>query len=341
MKHLFYLFTNNYLSKSGFIARIIVFACFLITVPFMMLTAKEAPKAVICITQITSHPSLDLVRKGVLDVLAESGYSQEANTQILFENAQGNMATAAQIAQKFASKSPDVIVAIATPSAQTVQKATQREGTPIVFASVTDPITAGLVNDLSLPKGRITGTRNVTPFDRHIDLIKSVLGSVEKIGVVLNFAEANSIDLLEDLKKEATARDVAVIAAPANNTNEVSGAMRTLVGKVDAVLLLQDNTVASALPGLLKVASSYKMPVFSTYVEAVENGALMGLAADEYLIGRQTGAIVVKILQGEAPGEIAVEDPDRMTFLVNEKKLKSLKITLNPDLIKDVQFVSP
>lgn len=298
-------------------------------------------KALVCITQITSHPSLDLVRQGVMDVLSESGYGEASNAHILYENAQGNMATAAQIAQKFASKKPDVIIAIATPSAQTVQKATQREATPIVFASITDPITAGLVEDLRLPKGRITGTRNITPFDRHLDLIKNVLDHVESIGVVINFAEANSIDLLEDLKQEAKAHGIAVVVTPVNNTGEVSGAMRKLVGKVDAVLLLQDNTVASALPGLLKVANEYRVPVFSTYVEAVEKGALMGLAADEYDIGRQTGRMVVAILQGQDPGSMPIEDPDKMTFLVNEKTLKSLKLTFKPDLIKGDHFVDP
>ncbi|MHA1598904.1 MAG: ABC transporter substrate-binding protein, partial [Alphaproteobacteria bacterium] len=119
-----------------------------------------AAEKVLKITAIVEHPALDAVRKGALDVLAENGFKQGDNLKVEFQSAQGDMGTAAQIARKFVGDKPDVILAIATPSAQTVVSAA-RGGVPVVFSAVTDPMAAKLVTDMNKPGGNVTGVSDM------------------------------------------------------------------------------------------------------------------------------------------------------------------------------------
>lgn len=293
----------------------------------------------IAITQIVRHESLDSVVQGIVDELAASGYQDKKTARVILENAQGNIVLAAQIAQRFVAEHPDVMIAIATPSAQTLVNAAKKTNIPIVFASITDPLQAKLVNDLKHPGGNVTGTRNVAPIDKQIALIKQLLPQVKTIGLVINYGEANSVQMLKTVKEQASRLNIKVKVATAANSSEVQMATNSLVKQVDAFFLLQDNTVASALPTLLKIADQNKIPVFSTYISAVKKGALAGIALDEYVIGKQTGKIVVKILKGEKPGDIPVEDPNKIDFAINVDTAKKLNLKIGEPLLKQARLL--
>lgn len=302
--------------------------------------ANPTPKT-IAITQIVAHESLDKVHQGLIDELKQSGYEEGPKAHIIFENAQGSVVVATQIAQQFVVSHPDVIVAIATPSAQAVANLIKDTSIPLVFATISDPVQAKLVTNLKHPGGNISGTRNVSPIDKQIGLVKEILPQVKTIGVVLNYGEVNSVDLLKTVTKEAKHLNIEIKTAAASSSADVQTATASLVGKVDAIFLLQDNTVASALPALIKVANEHKIPVFSTYVDAVKKGALAGLAFDEYAIGQQTGKMVVKILNGTKPGDLPVEDPTHLELIINLDTARNRQIKINDDLIKRASHVYP
>ena len=257
----------------------------------------------------------------------------------MFENAYGNIATAAQIAQKFVSNHADVIIAIATPSAQTAIRAARDTHTPVVFATVTDPLKAQLISDLKHPGQNVTGTRNAPMVDKQIDLLRQTFPQLKSIGIILNYAEDNSVQLLQAINVYCKPLDIHVAAVAANTSAEVQTATKNLVGKADVLFLLQDNTVAAALPAVLKVAIDNKIPVFASYIEAVKAGALFGLAYDEYGIGYQTGLIAARILSGTRPGDIAVEDPKKIILAINQHTARQLGVTFKPELLKKAQYV--
>jgi putative ABC transport system substrate-binding protein len=164
------------------------------------LSSAAADEKHVAITQIVEHPALDAVTKGVKDVLAENGYKEGANLKWSFESAQGSVAIADQIAKKFIGKSPDVIVAIATPSAQAVAASTK--DIPLVFSAITDPLGAKLVKSMEKPGKNTTGVTDLSPAGKHVDLIVEISG-VKKIAFLYNPGEANSVTLVALLKKEA------------------------------------------------------------------------------------------------------------------------------------------
>lgn len=311
--------------------------CFLALMASLLpLTAQGAEKSV-AITQIVAHPALDACRKGVKDALADAGYVAGKNLKWTFESAQGSPTTAAQVAQKFVGEAPDVIVAIATPSAQSV--AANTKTIPLVFSAVTDPVGAKLVSDMKHPGKNITGVTDMSPIGAHMRLIKRIIPTVKRLGIVYNPGEANSVSLVKLIKIEAPKAGMDVVEAPAYKSSDVLDATRSLVGKVDAIYIPTDNTVVSAFEGVVKVAEEAKIPLFAGDTDSVKRGAIAAAGFNYYDVGRQTGAIVARILNGENPGDISVEGVSKTELFLNLRAAKKMGVTIPAELIKEAKDV--
>jgi len=291
----------------------------------------------VAITQIVEHPALDAVRKGVKDVLSEAGLSEGNGLKWSYESAQGNSATAAQIAKKFSGDAPDVIVAIATPSAQTVVASARN--IPVVFSAVTDPVGAKLVKDAMHPGGNVTGVTDMTPIAAHMALVKRVVPTAKRLGVISNPGEANSVTLVSLIEAEAPKVGMSVVNAAATKSGDVLAAARSLVGKVDVIYIPTDNTVISAFEAVVKVGNEASIPVLAGDTDSVKRGAVAAAGFNYYDVGRQTGHMVVKILNGANPGDMAVEGVAKTELYVNLKAAKAQGVTLSDALIGEAKDV--
>ncbi|ENP41902.1 hypothetical protein C981_01891 [Brucella abortus 78/32] len=287
-------------------------------------TTAQAKDVTVAVTAIVEHPALDAARDGVKDALAEAGYKEGENLKFIYQSAQGNPATAAQIARQFVGEGPDVIVPISTPSAQAVVSATR--DIPVVFTAVSDPVGAQLVKDLKKPGGNVTGLSDMSPVVEHIKLIKEVMPNIKKLGYLYNSGETNSVSLLAALKEAATAEGIEIVESAATKSAEVQGAARALVGRADAMYVPTDNTIVSALESAVGVAEESKLPLFTADTDSVKRGALAALGFNYYDVGKQTGAIVVKILKGEKPGDIAVDIAKGTDLVINLGAAKKMGI---------------
>jgi putative ABC transport system substrate-binding protein len=292
----------------------------------------KAEDVTVAVTAIVEHPALDAVRKGVQDTLAAAGYKEGENLKFLFESAQGNPATAAQIARQFAGEDPNVIVPISTPSAQAVVSSTR--DIPVVFTAVSDPLGAQLVKNMDKPGGNVTGLSDMSPVAEHIALIKEILPNVKSIGYLYNSGEANSVSLLAVLKTEAEKAGLKVVESAATKSAEVQGAARALVGRADVIYVPTDNTIISALEGAVAVAEEAKLPLFTADTDSVSRGSIAALGFNYYDVGKQTGDIVVRILKGENPGDIAVKVAAGSDLVVNKKAAEKMGVTLPESVLK-------
>jgi putative ABC transport system substrate-binding protein len=280
---------------------------------------------VIGITQIVDHPSLNAIRAGILEGLAEEGFKEGENLAVVFENAQGNPTIAAQIAQKFASLSLDAMVPIATPSAQAIVQ--QIKKTPVIFAAVSDPIAAKIVSSLKHPGGNVTGVADVPPLKEQLSFIETCLPQLKTLGVVYNPGEANNVSFLEKLKALAQKKQIKIVTAVASKSVDVQAAARSLVGRVEAIFVGNDNTVVSGLEALVKVCLEAHTPLFVSDPESVDRGALASYAPDQRQIGRQVGKMVAQVLKGKKPGDMPIETPKGLKFSINPHTAEKLKIT--------------
>ncbi|WP_173934854.1 ABC transporter substrate-binding protein [Chelativorans sp. Marseille-P2723] len=294
-------------------------------------TAASAETVKVAVTAIVEHPALDAVRDGVRDGLKEAGYSAGENLEFTYESAQGNPATAAQIARDFVGSSPDVIVPISTPSAQAVAAATR--SIPIVFTAVTDPIAAGLAASVEEPGGNVTGVSDLSPIAEHIALVKEILPEAETIAFIYNPGEANSVALLNLFRETAEEQGLSVVEAPANRSADVQAAARSAVGKADAIYVPTDNTIVSALESLVAVCEENDLPLISADTDSVERGALASVGFNYYEVGRQTAEVVIRVLNGEDPGMIPVTFATGTDLVVNPKAAEAMGVSLPQDIL--------
>ena len=295
-------------------------------------TAVKAQDVTVAVTAIVEHPALDAARDGVKEALAAAGYKEGENLKFVYQSAQGNPATAAQIARQFAGDGPDVIVPISTPSAQAAVSASR--DIPIVFTAVSDPLGAQLVKDMDKPGGNVTGLSDMSPVAEHVALIKEILPNAKTIGYLYNSGEANSVSLLAVLKTEAEKAGLTVVESAATKSAEVQGAARALIGKADAIYVPTDNTIISALEGAVGVAEEAKLPLFTADTDSVSRGSVAALGFNYHDVGKQTGEIVVRILKGENPGDIAVKVAAGSDLVINKAAAAKMGVTLPESVVK-------
>lgn len=291
----------------------------------------------VAITAIVDHPALDEVRKGVIDELTEAGFKEGENLTINFQSAQGNTATAGQIAKQFVADNPDVIVAIATPSAQSVAASTS--SIPLVFSAVTDPVEAKLVPKLDGSGTNVTGASDALPYEPQIELMRQIIPGLKNVGYVYSPGEVNSTIILKTLKEKLAPLGIKVHEAPAQRSTDIAMAARSLAGKVDMIYTSTDNNVVSAYESLYQVARESKIPLIASDTSSVARGAVAALGVNYYDLGRETGKIVVRILQGEKAGEIPVYTPQVLDLYVSPKNAESEGISLPQAVIDKAKEV--
>ncbi|WP_345797976.1 ABC transporter substrate-binding protein [Castellaniella sp. MT123] len=301
------------------------------------LAASQAQAQSVAVTSIVEHPALDSVKDGVHEALKKAGYTEAKGLKWQFQTAQGNTAIAAQIARKFVGDKPDVIVAIATPSAQAVVAATKN--IPVVYSAVTDPVAAQLVPSWGPSGINVTGVSDALSLDKQIDLIKKVVPNAKKVGMVYNPGEANSVVVVKQLRELLPKSGMSLIEATAARTVDVGAAARSLVGKVDVIYTNTDNNVVSAYESLVKVGDSAKIPLVASDTDSVKRGAVAAMGVNYHDLGLQTGALVVRILKGEKPGDIASETSAKQELYVNLSAAKKQGVTLSDTLVKSAAKV--
>lgn len=299
----------------------------------LMSSAAIAEKLTISVSQFVDHPALNAVLQGFQDDLAENGITPEYKIY----NGHGNMSTVAQISTQIVSDRPDMIVAIATPSAQACARIYQKNkdmaDIPMIFTAITDPLAAGLVDNYQHPGKSITGVSNRLPMDKHMEMVLRFIPDLKNLGVMYNSGEVNSVSNVKRIKDAAAALGFEIVDGPVTNTADVYQATQSLVGKVDAIYVPTDNTVISALESVIKVSEQIDLPLFTADTDSVKRGAIAAMGFDYYLHGRQTGALARRIIAGEEPGAIPVEFQKDLSFHINPEAARRMGLAIDQAII--------
>jgi putative tryptophan/tyrosine transport system substrate-binding protein len=289
-------------------------------------------KKKIGIVQIVEHPSLNTIRESFVKELETKGFKNGDNITIDYQNAQGDQTNLKTISQKFVSNKYDLIVAIATPSAQAV--ISQTKEIPIVFSAATDPLGSGLVTNMEKPGSNVTGTSDRVSAEKIMELAKQITPDIKKIGALYNSSETNSVSVINNLKEYAQKNNLTVIEATVTNSSEVQQAVNSLIGKVDAIFSPIDNTVASAMPVVTQTANKAKLPVYVGADSMVKDGGLATYGINYTILGKETAIITAEILNGKKAGDIPVKTMTDMDIYLNKKTANTLGITLPQDIVK-------
>lgn len=299
---------------------------------------KKSSVITIGIMQIVEHPALDASRDGFIKRLAELGFEEGKNIKYTTQNAQGDMAIAQSIAGNFVSDDVDMILAIATPTAQAAAKATQ--SIPIVITAVTDPVAAGLVDSILTPGTNVTGTSDLTPVAKQLELLARMVPDTERVGVIYNAGETNSLVQVDLAREAARKLGFELVEVTVSSSSGVYEAAQSLVGRVDAVYVPTDNTVVSAMESVIKVGEDYRIPVIVGEVDGVRRGALATVGIDYHVLGMQTADIAARILKGErAPKDIPIEYLEDIQIALNLTAAEKMGVIVPRDLIDEAYEV--
>ncbi|MDR1390172.1 MAG: ABC transporter substrate-binding protein [Treponema sp.] len=288
------------------------------------------------IAKITQHEALDAIENGVLDALVMRGYNVDADLQ----SANGDVNTAAQIANKFKSDGVAVAVGIATPAAQALANAIK--DIPVVFSGVTDPVGARLVSSLDRGEGNVTGLSDAIPTAEHIAMFQRIAG-IKTLGYIYTSSEENSVSALALVEDACQKYGITLVSQSINTSVDLRQAAQAIVNRVDGVYLTTDNTVFSALPALVEVFGGAKKPVFSGDVTgAMNGGCTIAWGFNYYKAGLATGNIVADILEGKSPADIPVKfltDPGETDLLFDLDSADACGITIPDDLLDQANYI--
>ena len=280
------------------------------------------------ISQFITHQSLDATREGFVDELAKQGYIEGKNIEIDLQNAQGEQRNLKTISQQLAESS-DVVLAIATPSAQSLANTTQT--TPVIFSAVTDPVSAKLVESREHPGGNVTGTSDQSSdaISTQINLIKKVLPKAKTIGILYTQSEPNSVVQKDEAKRLLEEKGFTVVEKTILDSNNVKAAAESLMTEVDMVFVPTDNIISSTMETVKQVSIKHKVPVFGGSTEMVAVGGLYNYGTNYEELGRQTARMLVRVLKGEKPENIAVELPEKLELHTNQEMADALGIDIS------------
>ena len=285
------------------------------------------------VNQYVTHAALDASYKGFVDALADAGYVDGEKIKIDLENAQADQSTANTIATKLVNDNNDLILAIATPSAQAVANATK--DIPILVTAVTDPAGSGLVASNEAPGGNVSGTSDLTPIQGQIELLTKLVPTAKTVAILYCSSESNSKIQAEMAKAACTEYGLTSMDATVSTSNEIQQVVQSLVGKVDAIYAPTDNVIASGMATVSMVANDNGIPIICGEEGMVDNGGLATYGIDYYKLGRLTGEQAVQIIEGKATTDtmpIAYLPADQYTLKINEDVAAKLGITIPEDL---------
>lgn len=289
----------------------------------------------IAIVQFVSHPSLDQIVQGIKDELAANDYVEGENLTIEFHNAEADINLLGTIAEQVVSQEPDLIFAVTTPVSQAFQN--QTSDIPIIMAGVTDPVSAGLVENVEKPGENITGTSDAFPLEKHFDLMLQIDPDIKKIGMIYTSSEDNAQAEIESAKEVAEGMGLEVVIEGIATTLDMQMVAENLSSQVDAIYVGSDNTIASAFETLLDATDRMDIAVYPSVDNMVEQGGLAAVAINQADLGIEAARIAIQVLNGTSIGDIPIHFVENLRLVYNSDTAERLNVEISADLVSTLE----
>ncbi len=291
------------------------------------------------IIQLTEHPALDAAREGFVEAMAEGGLKEGENITLDVQNAQNDQSNLKTIAQKFVSDDKDLVLAIATPAAQSI--AAETTEIPILVTAVTDPAASGLCETNEAPGGNVTGTSDLTPIKEQIELLQQLIPEAKKIAILYNSGEQNSVIQADMAKAAAAELGIECEDKTVTSTNDVAQVTNSLIGNYDAVYVPTDNTLASSMPLVSSITNPAGLPVIVGEQGMAEGGGLASVAVSYSDLGKMTGKMACEILlEGKNPAEMPIGYTENPQLIINTDAVAELGMTIPQEILDKAELIT-
>ena len=284
------------------------------------------------IVQYVDDASLNQIQQNVQSELDKLGtqYGVTFDYADYTYNGQADGTVLQQIASELVADEVDVIVPIATPTAQIMQAATEGKDIPIVFSAVSDPVGAKLVTSMDAPGSNITGTSDFLNTNAIMDLIFAAQPDADYIGILYSSSEDASTQPVADAEAYLDAKGIKYIEKTGTNNDEVSTAADALIAEgVDAIFTPTDNTIMTAELAIYEKLAKAGIAHYCGADSFALNGAFVGYGVDYSNLGVETADMVADILvNGADPATTAVKTFDNGIITINTDTTTALGLDL-------------
>ena len=279
--------------------------------------------------------SLNQIVANIRSQLEAIGQEKGVTFDISYDNCNADAAVMNQIIANFIADKVDLMIGVATPVAVAMQSATEDNNIPVVFAAVSDPVGAGLVESMDAPGANITGTSDYLDTDAILDLIFTADPDAKTIGLLYNQGQDSSTTPIKNAKAYLDKKGVSYKEYNGTTTDEISLAVSSIVAdKAEAVFTPTDNTVMTAELAIYETLAKAGIPHYTGADSFALNGAFLGYGVDYANLGVETANMVSGILlDGNKPATTPVLTFDNGTATINTDICKELGLNYD-DLAK-------
>jgi putative ABC transport system substrate-binding protein len=273
--------------------------------------------------------------QSLVDGLRQRGYVEGRNLVIERRHGNGNPERMPQVAAELAALNLDVIVTTCTPSTRAMTQATRT--TPLVMAAVTDPVGQGLIASYSRPGGNITGL--ASQFEdlaaKMLGLLREAVPGASPVAVLFNPRNPVHKVFLQEIESAAPLLNVRVWPVEVGLRTDLPATFANIArqGIASVLILPDDPTLAHLRRQLVSLAMMHHLPSFFGLREAVEEGGLMSYGESTRQSFFRAASYVDKVVKGERPAVLPVEQPTRFEFVINLNTAKALGVRVPPSVL--------
>jgi putative tryptophan/tyrosine transport system substrate-binding protein len=283
-----------------------------------------------------SDPDTQARMTAFREAFEQLGWRDGHNVQITYRFGIGEIERVRGYAKELVDSNPDLIVCETTPTLKAVADHTST--IPIVFVSVTDPVSNGFVADLARPGGNITGFTNfeATMGGKWIELLKKIAPSSTRVGVIFNpdTAPGGGAFFLKSVVASAPALQVEVLPYPVRGNDEIEHAIAGLAGEPGGGLIVMlDVSMAVHRPAIIAQATTHRVPTMFPWRFGASDGGLVSYGVDVADLHRRAAGYVDRILKGTKPADLPVQQPTKFELVINLKTAKAIGLEVSPTLL--------
>ncbi|NJN54104.1 MAG: ABC transporter substrate-binding protein [Anaerolineae bacterium] len=281
---------------------------------------------------VNLSPRLEPVLNGFKEGLAELGYVEGQNVTYMYAGPAENIESLDAHVQTLVDAEVDLIVSLSTPATQAAHRLTAVSGIPVVFGPVTDPIAAGVVQNVAHPGGNVTGVRLGSESEaERLEWLLQAAPHIQQVYIPYNPDDASAASSVTAVSAAAQKLGITVIVREARTDSEITAAITHIPEEVDAILLPQDSLVAARIDDFAETAIMRQLPLSSPTDEQVERGALLSYSFQLHDLGVQMARLADQILQGADPADLPVETA-HFFLTINLQTAEKINLEL-PDIV--------
>lgn len=284
-------------------------------------------------------PDFDQVLDGFKEGMTKLGYVEGKDIRYVYDGAITDMSKLPDVAQKLVAAKVDMILTMTTPATIAAQKATSSLGLPVVFAVVTDPVGAGIVESLRQPGGNITGVVFGSQEERRFEWLVRIVPECRTIYAPFNPKDQSPVMALKVVRKVAERLGVRLIAPEVTDPKGLEDAISKIPAEADAVYFLPDSFVSTRLPDFVAAATKRKLPISGANVSVVRTGGVLtSFGFDQQLSGKQAARLADLIFKGAKPADLPAEMVE-FFLAINLKVAEAIGLVIPDEILRQAHII--